>query len=118
MPEGTYAKGLAGEAGAIAYLQKRGMVLLTQRYRSPFGEIDMVMRDGETLVFVEVKARATAREGAGLLAVSARKQNRLLRTALQYLSTHACDCPARFDVVEITKDGIQHIANAFEGSER
>ena len=115
---GNLAVGLSGEDAAIAYLQNRGMVLLARRYRSPFGEIDMVMRDGETLVFVEVKARATAREGAGLLAVSARKQNRLLRTALQYLSTHACDCPARFDVVEITKDGIQHIANAFEGSER
>ena len=117
MREPTYDKGLEGEKRATEYLQNRGMVLLQQRYRSPFGEIDMVMRDGETLVFVEVKARTTGREGAGLLAVNARKQNKILRTALQYLACHACDCPARFDVVEVTKDGILHIPNAFEGSE-
>lgn len=117
MPESTYEKGLAGEADAIAWLQNRGMVLLTQRYRSPFGEIDAVMRDGETLVFVEVKARATRGEGAGLAAVNARKRGRLLKTALAYLGEHACDCPLRFDVVEITRDGFLHIPNAFEGRE-
>ena len=109
--------GRIGEDVAARYLQSHGYAILERNHRGPMGEVDMIARQGDTLVFVEVKARATAREGAGLLAVSARKQNRLLRTALQYLSTHACDCPARFDVVEITKDGIQHIANAFEGSE-
>ena len=117
MPEGTYAKGLAGESQAIAYLQNRGMVLLQQRYRSPFGEIDAIVRDGEAVVFVEVKARRTGRAGAGLIAVGARKQARLLKTALHYMAAYGCECPMRFDVVELTQDGINHIENAFEGSE-
>ena len=66
MPDTTYQKGLDGESRAALYLQNRGMVLLQKRYRSPFGEIDLVMRDGDTLVFVEVKARANADAGTML----------------------------------------------------
>lgn len=114
MTENTYQKGLSGEAQAIEYLENRGMVLLNRRYRSPFGEIDIVMLDGDTLVFVEVKARATRGEGSGLLAVGQRKQAKLVKTARQYLAQHPCDRCARFDVIELTKDGVQHIVNAFE----
>ena len=117
MTEGTYEKGLTGERKAIQYLQNRGMVLLQQRYRSPFGEIDLVMRDGEALVFIEVKARNTGREGSGLLSVNRRKQQKIIRTALYFLSSHAFDCPMRFDVIELTRDGIGYVANAFEGNE-
>ena len=114
MTENTYQKGLSGEDRAIQYLENRGMVLLARRYRSPFGEIDAIMLDGDTLVFVEVKARATCGEGAGLLAVGLRKQAKLVKTARQYLAQYPCDRSARFDVIELTKDGVQHIANAFE----
>ncbi|MCE5341989.1 MAG: YraN family protein [Eubacteriales bacterium] len=114
MTDTTYDKGLAGESRAIAYLTGRGMVLLMQRYRSPFGEIDAVMRDGDALVFVEVKARATGGAGTGLLAVGRRKQAKLVKTALQYLAEYGCDGPARFDVIELTAEGVQHIENAFE----
>ena len=117
MNDGTYLKGLQGESKAVAYLENRGMVLLVRRYRSPFGEIDAVMRDGDTLVFVEVKARNTAHEGAGLLSVDRRKQRKLVKTGLAYMAEHACDCPVRFDVIELTSDGIQYIADAFTGSE-
>ena len=117
MPEGTYEKGLAGEAQAEAYLQSRGMVPLMRRYRSPFGEIDLVMMDAGTLVFIEVKARATGRAGAGLVSVGARKRARIVKTALYYLTEHPCDCPCRFDALEVTRDGWQHIVGAFEGSE-
>ena len=117
MPEGTYEKGLAGEAKAEAYLQSRGMVPLMRRYRSPFGEIDLVMMDAGTLVFIEVKARATGRAGAGLVSVGARKRARIVKTALYYLTDHPCDCPCRFDALEVTRDGWQHIVGAFEGSE-
>jgi len=117
MPDTAYEKGLAGESRAVEYLTKRGMVLLTQRYRSPFGEIDAVMRDGDALVFVEVKARGTARAGAGLLAVGRRKQAKLVQTALQYLAEFGWDGPVRFDVIEWTTDGPQHIVNAFEAAE-
>ena len=117
MPEGTYEKGLAGEAQAEAYLQNRGMVPLMRRYRSPFGEIDLVMMDAGTLVFIEVKARATGRAGAGLVSVGARKRARIVKTALYYLTEHPCDCPCRFDALEVTREGWQHIVGAFEGSE-
>ena len=117
MPEGTYQKGLTGEDQAIAYLQNRGMVLLARRYRSPFGEIDAVMRDGDTLVFVEVKARTTGGAGAGLIAVNRKKQGKVVKTALQYLSEQDWNGPARFDVIELTADGPQHIPDAFYGSE-
>jgi putative endonuclease len=114
MPDGTYQKGLAGESRAEAYLKNRGMVLLQRRYRSPFGEIDLVMADGDALVFVEVKARSTAGEGAGLEAVTAAKQKKLVKTALLYLAEQNWQGPARFDVVELTRDGAQHVVNAFE----
>jgi putative endonuclease len=114
MTDSTYTKGLAGESRAIEYLTKRGMVPLTTRYRSPFGEIDVILRDGDTLVFLEVKARSTGREGSGLNAVGKRKQAKLTKTALQYLAETGWEGSARFDVLELTADGVQHIENAFE----
>ncbi|NLI20440.1 MAG: YraN family protein [Clostridiales bacterium] len=117
MPEGTYEKGLAGESRAADYLQMRGMVLLQRRYRSPFGEIDLILRDGDTLVMAEVKARGRGREGSGLLSVGPVKRGKIIRTARLYLAEHPWDGPVRFDVVEFTADGIRHIADAFPGSE-
>jgi putative endonuclease len=114
MTDSTYQKGLNGESRAIRYLQNRGMVLLQTRYRSPFGEIDAVMMDGDTLVFVEVKARNTGASGSGLSAVGKRKQAKLIKTALQYLAEYGCEYAARFDVIELPADGVQHIENAFE----
>ncbi len=117
MPKGTYEKGLMGEAKAIEALQQRGMVLLAKRYHSPFGEIDAVMQDGETLVFVEVKARHQSGAGTGLLSVDMRKRRKIIKTALAYMTEHSCTCTARFDVVEWTADGFAHIMDAFQGSE-
>ena len=114
MPDNTYQKGLDGESRAALYLQNRGMVLLQKRYRSPFGEIDLVMRDGDTLVFVEVKARANAEAGMGLAAVGPRKQARLVKTARQYLSQYACDCTARFDVIEDVRPEAAEVVRALQ----
>ena len=117
MTDSTYEKGLAGEERAIQYLQSRGMVLLERRYRSPFGEIDAVLMDGDVLVFLEVKARATGGRGSGLMAIGKKKQQKIAKTARQYIAEHACDCVVRFDVIEQTIDGVLHIPNAFEVSE-
>ena len=113
----AYAKGVLGEAAVCDRLTDGGMELLERRFRSPFGEIDLVMMDAGTLVFIEVKARATGRAGAGLVSVGARKRARIVKTALYYLTEHPCDCPCRFDALEVTRDGWQHIVGAFEGSE-
>lgn len=115
--EGTYAKGLAGESQAVLYLQKQGMQLVHKRYHASGGEIDAVMRDGDTLVFVEVKLRYTGSSGDGLMAVTAQKQRRIIKAALYYLAEHDHDGSVRFDVIEITSDGIQHIKDAFQGKE-
>ena len=73
MTDRTYDKGLAGESRAVQYLENRGMRLVHRRYRAAGGEIDLVMRDGDTLVFVEVKLRNTGTSGEGLMAVTAQE---------------------------------------------
>ncbi len=112
----TYETGVHGEEIAEDYLTKKGMVCLERRYREKCGEIDLIMRDGHTLVFVEVKSRfSSAAPGTGLMAVNAAKQRRLARTAMLYLMRHKAQrSPVRFDVLEINRDGVIHIPNAFQ----
>ena len=117
MTNQTSDKGLSGERQALAYLQQFGMRPVCQRYRCPYGEIDLVMLDGECLVFVEVKLRARGRKNDGDSAVTMSKQRRLIRAARSYLGQHPTELPVRFDIVEITGEGVFHLPNAFEGSE-
>lgn len=114
MPDTSYQKGVDGEAAALEYLKNKGMVPLQTRYHSRFGEIDLVMEDGDVLVFVEVKSRPKGRTGDGAGAVTQAKQQKLIKTALCYLAEHPTDRVARFDVVELTQSGTEHIENAFE----
>lgn len=91
--------GAASEDAASAYLQSIGYRIVTRNLRGPGGEIDIVARDGETIVFVEVKARTTRRFGSALGAVDARKRARLRRVAADYLQFVAPTARARFDVL-------------------
>ena len=113
----SYEKGLMGEDLACEYLVKKGMVLLQKRYRSLYGEIDLVMQEEEVLVFVEVKIRKNNRYGSGLEAIHKQKQKRLIQTASLYLSEKGTETPVRFDAVEITPGGITHIRGAFDASD-
>lgn len=108
-----YADGLAGEKAAEAALLAKGMRILERRYRAEDGEIDLIALDGETLVFVEVKARPGQSVGQGLRAVTPSKRRRMTHAALRYLADHAVNGPVRFDVIEITRDGLLHVPNAF-----
>lgn len=114
------ATGKRGEDLAAAYLERAGYVLLERNYRCLFGEIDIVARDGDTLCFVEVKSRRSTRYGDPQLAVTPRKQEKMIRSALQYLGSHGLtDPPARFDVaaVRLSPEGaetVELIRNAFE----
>ncbi len=109
-----YDAGLRGEALAEETLCQRGMTVLARRYRAQDGEIDLVMQDGETIVFVEVKARPGAPAGRGLLAVTPAKQRRMTHAALSFLVEREwMNRPVRFDVVEITAQGVVHVPNAF-----
>ena len=107
--------GVAGEEMAQRYLTERyGMRCLARRYRAQDGEIDLIMEDGDAVVFVEVKARPGGRAGSGFAAVGRDKQRRLAHAALNYLIERDWMAPpVRFDVVEITRDGIMHIPNAW-----
>lgn len=112
--------GKSGERSAAKYLKKNGYKILIQNYRCKFGEIDIIARDGEVLVFIEVKTRSGTTHGPPAAAVNARKQRQISRAAQYYLAEHSLfDSPARFDVISILYDGsnlrsIDHINNAFD----
>lgn len=107
-----------GEDEACRELVRRGYAVLARRYRSRLGEIDIVARDGDTLVFVEVKARSHGRFGGGAAAVTPAKQRRLARMALEFMGRAGLTArPCRFDVVVVDRgeDGsrIDVFPNAF-----
>ncbi len=92
------AFGKTGEDRAVDELERRGYAVLARRYRTKHGEIDIVARDGDTTVFVEVKARATAEFGTAAEAVTRRKQLQLASMARDYLArseSHECPVPVR-----------------------
>ena len=103
MPEDyRQSLGKLGEDVACVELQRRGYAILARRYRTRFGEIDIIARDGETTVIVEVKTRDGDKFGDGADAVTGLKQRRVVNMAVDYLSRHKLlDRPCRFDVVPI-----------------
>lgn len=114
----TREAGKRGEDIACAYLRSRGLRLLERNFRFGRYEIDLVMREGDTLVFVEVKARSRAGAIAGREAVGRTKQKHILYAAQGYLQLHdAFESPVRFDVAEVdlTARTVAHIPAAFTG---
>jgi putative endonuclease len=101
----TDARQLLGESGetlACRELERRGYAILERRYRSKVGEIDIVARQGDVTVFVEVKARVGADYGGGAAAVTPSKQRRIALVALEYVARNRLfDRPCRFDVVVV-----------------
>ena len=109
--------GTCYEEQAAAYLQHRGMEVLWRNYRCYVGEIDLILRDEETLVFAEVKFRRTEDYGRGEFHVDKRKQRTIFRVAEQFLLRFFPDGnypPCRFDVVAINGGGeVDHYPDAF-----
>lgn len=106
--------GEAAERRAEQYLRAQGLRLQRRNYRSPHGEIDLIMRDGTTLVFVEVRLRSNRRFGSGADSIDRRKQQRLQRTAEHYLQRQQNLPACRFDVVSLDGEGDIHwIPDAF-----
>lgn len=112
-----------GESAACRFLEEKGYTILGRNYRSRYGEIDIIAMDGAYIVFIEVKTRKGTRYGNPSEYVDARKQERLVKTALQYIGEQ--DVPVRFDVLEVfyrERDGaleptrVNHIENAFGGA--
>jgi putative endonuclease len=92
-------RGRAGEDAAAALLETHGYRIVGRNVRLPGGEIDIIARDGDTVVFVEVKARASATYGSAMGAVDARKRATLRAIASDWLQIAAPRARARFDVV-------------------
>ncbi|HEU4687747.1 MAG TPA: YraN family protein [Vicinamibacterales bacterium] len=103
--------GKSGEDLACQELQRRGYAILARGYRSRFGEIDIIAKDDETIVFIEVKTRNGDEFGGGAAAVTPWKQRRIAQMAVDYLSRNKLhDKPCRFDVVTVDiKDGAPEI---------
>jgi putative endonuclease len=97
--------GSAGEDAALAHLEQNGLTLLQRNFRCKGGEIDLVMTERATLVFVEVRKRADTRHGGAAASVTAHKQRRLILAAQIYLQRYKMPPACRFDVVAI--DGTQ-----------
>lgn len=109
--------GTVYENKAVLFLQKKGYQIVKQNFRCRQGEIDIIAKDGKYLVFVEVKYRKNAYEGAALEAVTPQKQRRIIQAAKFYLYCRAqgnMELPCRFDVVAFEGEKIIHIPNAFE----
>jgi putative endonuclease len=109
--------GKTGEDLACTELERRGYAIVARRYRRRSGELDIIARDGRTLVFVEVKARRGRTFGEAAEAVTGCKQRRIAKVALDYVSRHHLhDCPCRFDVVSIHVDGDRTVIEVFQNA--
>ncbi len=119
MTAGRQLLGRSGEALAEALLKTRGYRILERNYRTRLGEIDLIAKDGATLVFVEVKVRRSGRFGSAKAAITAAKRRKLSIVALQYIKS-TCEKPvhARFDVVAVERGDetprLELVQNAFE----
>ena len=112
MERNKRATGTLYEKKAGKYLENCGYEILEYNYRCPFGEIDIIARDGEYLVFCEVKYRSNLKKGSPLEAVTPKKQRTISKCALYYITGKGIyDIPCRFDVAAITGDGEQRNNN-------
>ncbi|KXK35040.1 MAG: Ribonuclease HII [Candidatus Hinthialibacteria bacterium OLB16] len=111
--KGDFFEGLVGK-----YLKDKGFILLEQNYQTREGEIDWIVQDGETLVFIEVKMRRSAEYGGAAEAVDRRKRQRIILAALSYLDRYPREMDCRFDVVALEGDRkggtrLEYFPNAF-----
>ena len=107
-------KGRHWEQVALAHLQRHGLVLVEANFQCKGGEIDLVMREADTLVFVEVRQRADCSAGGAAASITPAKIRRLVRAAQFYLLRLPQTPPCRFDVVAIDAGALSWLRNAIE----
>lgn len=108
--------GLEAEKLAATFLMNHGLKLVTQNYHCRFGEIDLIMMDAKTLVFIEVRLRSNQQFGDAGTSITAQKKQKLILTAQHYLQTHG-ESQCRFDAILMSKADLAHIKwvrNAFD----
>lgn len=106
--------GRAAEDLALERLSAAGMKLVERNFRAKAGEIDLVMREGEEIVFVEVRARASDAFGGAAASITAAKQRRVIAAARLWLVKRGWTGSCRFDVVAIEAGRVEHLRAAFE----
>ena len=101
---------------AADYLKKQGYCIVERNYYTPYGEIDIIAKQDEVLVFVEIKYRSNRRYGAATDAVDHRKQWRISKSAMYYYAYHGYEeqRPCRFDVITVQGSAVTHIQDAFD----
>ncbi len=109
--------GKKGEEIAIQYLTEKGYEILERNWRNRHKEVDIIAKDGEDLVIVEVKTRRSSDYGDPFIAVSRQKQAYLIAAANAFIFSHNLDCNTRFDIISIVHNNgnseIEHIEDAF-----
>jgi putative endonuclease len=112
-----HLKGLQGEQTAVRYLEERGYEVLDRNFRSRRGEVDVIVRKGGQLVFVEVKHWDAYGADSLEYAIDARKQRRIRQSGEFFIYQHPqfAELHIRFDVLLVKPEGIDHIKNAFDG---
>lgn len=114
----TAAQAIGGEAEeqAARFLARQGLEVIARNFRTRLGEIDLVARDGATLVFVEVRMRSGARFGGAAGSIDPRKRRRIEAAARQFLARLPSEPPCRFDVVALEGGAPRWLRAAFEAS--
>ncbi|MFZ3073009.1 MAG: YraN family protein, partial [Thermodesulfobacteriota bacterium] len=125
-PNGRISIGKSGEDEATRLLEKKGYKILERNYRTRYFEVDIIAKDGQTVVFVEVKKRRSARYGSAKEAIGQRKMKRLVMAAKDYMSKRREGLErglnVRFDVVAIethrdSNERVEHVIGAFEADD-
>jgi len=108
------AQGRDWEQTALRYLKRQGLAFIEANFTCKGGEIDLIMRDGDTLVFVEVRQRADSKHGGAAASITPAKIRRLVRAAQVYLLRFPRVPPCRFDVIAIDGEHLEWLRNAIE----
>ncbi len=115
-PTPAQAAGDAAEERAARFLERHGVRILARKYRTRLGEIDLIAKDGEVLVFVEVRMRSSARWGGAVESIDGRKRRRIEAAARHYLMRLGREPACRFDVVSLEDDEAAWLRGAFEAA--
>ena len=105
--------GKKGENQAVKYLKHSGYKILERNYGNPFGEVDIIAVKGEVVAFIEVKTRLNENYGAPSEAVDRRRRDKYVQAAKYYFLGKQMNFTVRFDIIEILRDELNHIENAF-----
>ena len=105
--------GKRGENRAVSYLKRNGYSILERGYKNPFGEVDIIASKGDVIAFIEVKTRLNENYGSPSEAVDKRRRNKYIQASKYYFLDRQIDVTVRFDIIEILRDELNHIENAF-----